>query len=429
MNLFSVPMQGQGTADVESLPSYVLRLAYEHGVSAGVLQSTVYERFSYRGRIRKSVAGGPGIEALARRNCGSGQLRDHLSIVTGQDLSCRPLDFLENRVYMISTEIGGFRWCPECLSEMSQVGVPRYIKQLWHMTAVTHCQLHRSPLVDECPKCDSKQVFMRNDVQIGWCGKCRHSLSTRKKPLTPDDIQPSWECISYDISEVFEKTARGDKTGSDIHLYCQAGASMLRDYIKFMAFDHKLPPEFKPFLEEYARNPFQFWRLTTMRRLAYLLNVSLYQLLSNDHESLPFPYDLSAIKNMPAQIKPRKKVVRNHKQEYQKIVALIEAQTAPPSLKRLAKLANVSVGYMEYRFPSLVRKVVDESQAYLKNEKLIRQYRAQEAAIRFFTDPRYADYNQSRKEAYRVLREETGLPKWVLKNAIQAAYGALHVEN
>ena len=132
---------------------------------------------------------------------------------------------------------------------------------------------------------------------------------------------------------------------------------------------------------------------------------------------------------MPAQIKPRKKVVRNHKQEYQKIVALIEAQTAPPSLKRLAKLANLSVGYMEYRFPSLVRKVVDESQAYLRNEKLSRQYRAQEAAIRFFTDPRYADYNQSRKEAYRVLREETGLPKWVLKNAIQTAYGALHVEN
>ena len=429
MKFFSVPMQGQGTADVESLPSYVLRLAYEHGVSAGVLLSTLWDDLSYRGARHQTIGGRSGIEGLARVNSRSLGVRFYLSGITGQDLSCRPLDFLENRVYMISTEIGGFRWCPECLSEMSQVGVPRYIKQLWHMTAVTHCPLHRSLLVEVCPKCDSEQVSMRYDIQIGWCGKCRHSLSTRKKSLTPDDIQPSWKCISYDILEVFEETARGDKTGSDIHLYHRAGASMLRDYIKFMAFDHKLPPEFKPFLEEYARNPFQFWRLTTMRRLAYLLNVSLYQLLSNDHESLPFPYELSAIKNMPAQIKPRKKVVRNHKQEYQKIVALIEAQTAPPSLKRLAKLANVSVGYMEYRFPSLVRKVVDESQAYLRNEKLSRQYRAQEAAIRFFTDQRYADYNQSRKEAYRVLREETGLPKWVLKNAIQAAYGALHVEN
>ena len=82
---------------------------------------------------------------------------------------------------------------------------------------------------------------------------------------------------------------------------------------------------------------------------------------------------------------------------------------------------------MEYRFPSLVRQVVEKSQAYQKREQLIRRYRAQAAALQFFTDDRYLDHTRSRKEAYRVLKQETGLPKWVLKNAIQTAYGALQL--
>lgn len=55
------------------------------------------------------------------------------------------------------------------------------------------------------------------------------------------------------------------------------------------------------------------------------------------------------------------------------------------------------------------------------------RYRAQAATLQFFVDDRYADHTQSRKEAYRALKEETGLPKWVLKNAIQTAYGALQI--
>lgn len=82
---------------------------------------------------------------------------------------------------------------------------------------------------------------------------------------------------------------------------------------------------------------------------------------------------------------------------------------------------------MEYRFPSLVRQVVEKSQAYQKRKQLVRRYRVQAAALQFFTAERYADHTRSRKEAYRVLKEETGLPKWVLKNAIQTAYGVLQV--
>jgi len=43
----------------------------------------------------------------------------------------------------------------------------------------------------------------------------------------------------------------------------------------------------------------------------------------------------------------------------------------------------------------------------------------------FFLKDKYAKYSKSRKQAYKVLREETGLPKFILKDAIQTAYSAL----
>jgi hypothetical protein len=50
------------------------------------------------------------------------------------------------------------------------------------------------------------------------------------------------------------------------------------------------------------------------------------------------------------------------------------------------------------------------------------------AALKFFTDNRYASYTHSRYEAYKVISEETELPKWVLTNAIREAYIILNVE-
>ncbi len=52
-------------------------------------------------------------------------------------------------------------------------------------------------------------------------------------------------------------------------------------------------------------------------------------------------------------------------------------------------------------------------------------YRAQASALAFFIDEKYSTQQKSRKQAYRVLREETGLPKFMLKRAIQSAYFAL----
>lgn len=424
--LFPIPLLGQGTADIESLSSYVLRIAYEHGVSVGMLISAIPEISEVDSCVvyRSGVAGRGGIESLARVNNCSFRWRQLLTELTGQDLFCGALQFLSRNVYLVSADIGGIRWCPECFSEMSRIDMPRYIKQIWHMKAVDYCPLHRTRLESVCPYCGSVQQSMRAETPLGWCMKCGFNLGERKRPLSLEDIQPSWECMSLDLLEVFEKTARDpeDEDWEMSRSFIQKMMSSLSE----LAEERRTPCPAIEVMNMAHTSRGLAWKLITLRRLAYMMNMSLYEMLTNPFDVLKLPVHIGDFKDLPDQIKVRKKIARNHEGEYQKILSILEGQANPPSLKQLARLAKLSVGYLEYRFPGLVRKVVDCHKAYQDQQYLKRRYRAQTAALKFFIDDRYSAYSQSRKEAYRVLREETGLPKWLLKDAIQVAYRAIY---
>ena len=121
------------------------------------------------------------------------------------------------------------------------------------------------------------------------------------------------------------------------------------------------------------------------------------------------------------------RIHRNHVEVRRRLEQIAPTHEPALSLRVLVRWGGVSVGYIDYRFPDLAKRVIEQHPRYQQREQLVKQYRAQAAALQFFTDDRYADHTRSRKEAYRVLRAETGLPKWVLKNAIQTAYRALQV--
>lgn len=425
--LFPIPMQGQGTADVESLPSYLLRSAYAHGASGGVLLQVIHELGGCSQKTKpRSIAGKHGIATLARVNQFTWELRNRLAEYTGQDMSCEPLRFLDSQVYCISTEIGTFRWCPECLAEMARIEAPLYFKQLWHMTAVGHCPVHRVRLSERCEFCGCKQHSLKAKHPVGYCAECGEPLFNRRTPLSTKDIQPSWECPSHDVLEIFEQAARPGMTVNGWFDACWFIRSMAASADHGRENSH-LTGELRELLREFGRNWKGNCRLISLRRLAYLMNMSLYELLTCSGTAYRLSYDVLNIQSLPEHLKRRKKTVRNHKHVYRKLVAYLEEQQIPPSLKQAARFAQVSPGYLEYRFPSLVRRIVERYQAYRHQITLVNRYRAQAAALQFFTGDRYADHSRSRKEAYRVLKEETGLPKWVLKNAIQTAYGVLQV--
>jgi len=423
--LYPIPLLGQGTAEIESLSSYVLRLAFEHGASGGTFLSAIAEMSGHDSRSYRSVvAHRHGIGALSRVNASTDRLRLLLAELTGQNLFSGALQFLGRNAFLVSADIGGIRWCPECFCEMSEMDTPRYIKQLWQMKVVCYCPLHRTALESQCSQCRSEQRSARAAAPVGWCMKCGLSLAKRGDPLLIKDIIPSWECMSFDLVEIFSKTSR-DSEEQNCTITSRDYIEELTSRLQEMFIERRPPPIGLDLMQVASKPRGGNSRLTTLRRLAYMMNMSLYEMLTRPFDVLRLPCQVVNFKYLPDQIKVRKKLTRNHQREHYKILFILENQLTPPSLKQLARLAKVSIGYLEYRFPGLVRKVVDRHKSYQEQQYLKRRYRAQTAALKFFTDERYATHTQSRKEAYRVLREETGLPKWVLMDAIQVAYRAI----
>tara|TARA_R100000322_G_scaffold170467_1_gene146306 strand:- start:4636 stop:4926 length:291 start_codon:yes stop_codon:yes gene_type:complete len=92
----------------------------------------------------------------------------------------------------------------------------------------------------------------------------------------------------------------------------------------------------------------------------------------------------------------------------------------------VAQAVGVSVGYLSYRHSGLVKAISRQRRDHERQQKVQKLARAQKAALEYFFEEKYGDMPKSRKRAYSELRSQTGLPKWILKEAIGRAYGAVY---
>ncbi|WP_018414510.1 hypothetical protein [Teredinibacter turnerae] len=118
---------------------------------------------------------------------------------------------------------------------------------------------------------------------------------------------------------------------------------------------------------------------------------------------------------------------RDHRQVIRQLRDNLNFNENPLSLKETARQLDVSVGYLEYRFPAQCKDIVRRYMLYTQQEQLRKRYLAQSKALEYFISKAKSGQPKSRKKAYRILKEQTGLPKFVLKRAINIAYRALYM--
>ncbi len=429
IKLYPVPLIGEGTADVESFPSYLHRISIDHGIHVGGLI-----RFAYHYGIGQLSAKEryPGIpkhiktEDVVRPNESTKLLIDLFELMTGQRLQSSVLWFLDGNIGRSRNEvISGFRWCPECLKEMEQLEQEPYFKLIWHLTGVDACYTHRTALVSKCQACGAKQDGYIKKCTLGTCQKCGNSLSNRKLKLTSKDIINSWELIGADLFVLL----------SDISQYSPDNFNLrgARDSIEY--FNSRYSSELRKggvykILSEKQVSAIvhrkRSMNLEIIRRICFILGMSLFDFIGGNSRKTTRRLSYDWVDEIePDFMQPKKKMQRDHREVYRKLLKTIAEIDRPPSLRKLSQINGVSVGYIDYRHPMLAQKIVARHKDYHEQLMLKKRYKAQVAAMNYFMTEKYADCHKSRKQAYKVLREETGLPKFILKKAIQRAYVTL----
>ncbi|MFV8628459.1 TniQ family protein [Ralstonia pseudosolanacearum] len=182
-----VPM-GAGTPEIESLLSYLCRLAGSHAVSVTELSRRIAktigwelcENYNWKrlhlsgnGEAAKNWSGA--LSALT----GVGQL-DRLTLLSWGDVIAQQ--------GLTTTEA---RWCPQCLVEDRASGRSPYFRLAWDVGSVTVCSRHKTQLVHVCPECgraDARHKFAY--VVPGWCAHCGAFLGDveHQIPAAPEEI-------------------------------------------------------------------------------------------------------------------------------------------------------------------------------------------------------------------------------------------------
>lgn len=188
--LYYIEPIGVGTPYVESLTSYISRMAEAHCVSESVLIHRLLipsSRVQHRNRNTINglyILANKLVQVLQEKT-----LRNDLNVLTLLHLSSvlpqRNLNKPEKA------------WCPLCYRHWKQEKLPIYDPLIWYITGIESCPIHKIRLVNQCPHC-GRQI--ESHSRPGICSLCRLSLDVVQglEEWKPDE-RTNWvesNCIS-----------------------------------------------------------------------------------------------------------------------------------------------------------------------------------------------------------------------------------------
>lgn len=188
--LFSMAPIGLGKWDVESLTSYLVRLARAHAVSPRLLLKTEFTQAmpelagvinaGFFGRYAGTMNGlglyAESFSEAAIRLSTVGSLRQ---------LTLLPLKELlpHNGAGLLAAQP---QWCPVCLAEMEESFRPL----IWSFKLYRVCNQHHTSLENRCPTCGKRQPFIPRYPALNICTYCGQPLAItpRTNQVSESDI-------------------------------------------------------------------------------------------------------------------------------------------------------------------------------------------------------------------------------------------------
>jgi hypothetical protein len=77
---------------------------------------------------------------------------------------------------------------PVLFGTMARAALPLYSPLLWTLKAVTLCPIHKCPLADRCPHCQSRFAPLRAKALPGQCSICSKPLGAANAPAIRENL-------------------------------------------------------------------------------------------------------------------------------------------------------------------------------------------------------------------------------------------------
>lgn len=210
--LYSLQPMATGNQHVESLSSYIMRVAEAHTVSVRTL--IVKEIFPDLSTMPTNTHFS-GLHSLNGMSACFEQWVAILGKLTSRRDLCA-LTLLPWQRLLASDGILRRRrtWCPRCFWEWQRSGMPIYECLAWALAPVTVCPVHYVVLEQHCPHCRRPMLVLSAHAHPGFCAHCNGWLGDDSDAPTAPASAQVMEDQLWIANQVGEFLALGNTVGN-----------------------------------------------------------------------------------------------------------------------------------------------------------------------------------------------------------------------
>ncbi|MGN8845918.1 TniQ family protein [Niallia sp. HCP3S3_B10] len=350
---------GIGTPYIESLTSYICRIAKSHNVRVTTLLNELIG--SYIGLPYLADAFAKNL-APNRYNLINGISTINIEFIkvleklTGRN-DIEHMTF-KNWKGILSNNIvsKNRRWCPLCLNYLKKESREIYEPLIWLVPSINKCEIHSTRIKEECPNCNKKLGFVHRNLIVGYCQYCSGWLGEDGDSISNDPLTNDEHFVIKNYKQLMEQ---GPKLTS---FPSRNFMSLILPKIKDdLGFEYLL--DFAGFLDvryitlidwiknKHIPNP------ASLLTICSKLNYTIFDLINLSNKS-------SNKINNNIILKVETKISM---EELRKHLLKEIAKDTPRSLNQVCKDLRITGKFAGYYFPELCEKIVSRFSSYKRD--------------------------------------------------------------
>jgi hypothetical protein len=364
--LYQLPPLGIESADVESLTSYITRLANAHNVNVRVLLKHVIKpHLTNYSKHSANNYNGSAYRVNGNGNFAKETVRIIEILTKNKNLSSLTFVSLGDLISQVNLLKHQKSWCPYCYADMRKSGIQEYDKLIWALADYQYCSKHNRKLVERCPFCKAVQIELGRFSRISYCQKCFAWLGNNyfedsldlEKGKEEDSRQ---QIVSTNLMDFI--------VGISLNGYSRKNLSLSLKVIKENAFLSPIDSFCRDQLGMNLNAYTAYIKMTkkpilkSLIRISLMFNISIKNLLLNEVVLN------SKVKSVSLPVTEKKKF---KEMDFEKVQKYLEEQLKNDDITPLHNIAsNLECSYMSLKkhFPELYLKVRFKNQMQRKRK-------------------------------------------------------------
>ncbi len=372
--LYHLPPCDVGTVWVESLTSYINRLAWMYRVSSRLLVAQeIVPQLSSEQQIPSFAKLATFSRSSAMGLNGTGDMAPEWVTILERLTLRSDLHWLTLRSWLGERPSRGYlrktpAWCPVCYTEWREQKLPLYQPLLWMLQLVTTCPRHQVLLEDRCPHCQKYQSIITLKTTPGHCTQCQTWLGQPLDAVVEQDTMDWQEWVIHSLEELhreYVKTRALPWERFFAHLAMCLGewgsCSKLANLTGFSRDVFYLWVGRKN--RSYAHSP----SLETIFEFCYACNVTPLQVMKTSDTLLQVVRDETQLQQRRPSRFTRSRVDQERCLEF--IQAVLDGQEEPLGASQVARRLGYDTRLLVYHFPQECKLLTQRAQAYRRQRR------------------------------------------------------------